>query len=182
METLAALWLPILLSAIVVFIASWIMWTVLPHHKSDWISIPDSEAMETALRGMSIQPGMYVFPRSMSGDREAMRELADKHSGYMVVRPMGVPNMGKALAGWFIVNLVIMLLVAYVGAVSLGGGADYLTVFRVVGTAAILAYCSGHLVYGVWFDHSWSAVGKHVVDGIVYGLLTAGIFGWLWPA
>lgn len=33
----------------------------------------------------------------------------------------------------------------------------------------------------VWNMKPWGMALKHSFDGLVYSLLTAGIFGWLWP-
>ena len=61
-------------------------------------------------------------------------------------------------------------------------GAKYLSVFRVVGTAAMMAYAIGGLPESIWKGTKWSITMKFVFDGILYGLVTAGTFGWLWPA
>jgi hypothetical protein len=33
----------------------------------------------------------------------------------------------------------------------------------------------------IWYHRSWGTTLRYTVDGLVYALLTAGIFGWLWP-
>ena len=85
------------------------------------------------------------------------------------------------MAIYFLFCLVISILAGYLGSISLQVGADYLAVFQVVGTAAILGYAGNRVSEAVWFGRSWSSVCKEIVDGIVYGLLTGGVFGWLWP-
>ena len=60
----------------------------------------------------------------------------------------------------------------------LSPGEDRLRVFRFVGTAGILTYGSANIMNGIWFRRK--IVGD-VVDGIVYGLVTAAIFALLWP-
>ncbi len=74
------------------------------------------------------------------------------------------------------------MLVAYIGAVTLDPGTEYLKVFQVIGTAAILAYAAAHVPRSIWFQRPWANTFKEVFDGVLYGLLTAGVFGWLWPA
>lgn len=57
MVSLSELWLPILLSAIVVFAASSLIHMVLPFHKSDYTKVPREDDVMTALRSFSIPPG-----------------------------------------------------------------------------------------------------------------------------
>jgi hypothetical protein len=37
------------------------------------------------------------------------------------------------------------------------------------------------LTSSIWYKKSWSGTLKNVFDGLVYGLVTGGVFGWLWP-
>jgi len=82
---------------------------------------------------------------------------------------------------WFVFCLIIGLFVAYLTGRTLPFGANYLVVFRVAGTAGFLGYGLGHISDGIWKGQPWSATIKEVIDGLIYGLLTAGTFGWLWP-
>jgi hypothetical protein len=82
---------------------------------------------------------------------------------------------------WFIFCLVISLFVAYVAGRTLGPGTEYLAVFRIVGTVAFLGYSGSQATDSIWKGQSWGTTIKHIFDGLVYGLLTAGMFGWLWP-
>jgi hypothetical protein len=101
--------------------------------------------------------------------------------GHMTILPNGPPVMAKFLIQWFVFCLLVGFFVAYLAAHTLAPGTQYLIVFRVVGTAAFLAYGLGNLSNGIWKGQTWSATIKEVIDGLVYGLLTAGTFGWLWP-
>ena len=60
-------------------------------------------------------------------------------------------------------------------------GTEYLKVFQVMGTVAFLAYAGGVLPGAIWMGKPWSIAAKEVLDGLIYGLVTAGAFGWLWP-
>ena len=62
MVSLTALWLPIVLSAIIVFVASSIIHMVLPYHRSDYQRLPDEDRVLAAIRTASVKPGMYHFP------------------------------------------------------------------------------------------------------------------------
>jgi hypothetical protein len=89
--------------------------------------------------------------------------------------------MGRAGAAWVAYVVVITIFVAYVAGRTLAPGAHYLAVIRLVGTVASLAYAGAHVPDAIWWGKPWSNVGKEVLDGVMYGLLTAGTFGWLWP-
>ena len=90
-------------------------------------------------------------------------------------------GMGPALGQWFVFNLVVSFFVAYVAAHTIPSGTVYLEVFRVVGTVAFLAYGTGHIPAAIWMGKPWSVTFKELFDGLLYGLVTAGTFGWLWP-
>ena len=62
MVALIDLWLPILLSAVFVFIASSIIHMVIPIHQSDYQKLPAEEDLREAMRGQGVQPGEYLFP------------------------------------------------------------------------------------------------------------------------
>lgn len=180
---LSSLWLPILLSAIAVFIASSLIWAVLQYHNSDWRKLPDEEAARQALKGVA--PGQYMMPHAADGKARQSPEWQERFkegpAAMMVVRPHGSMAMGKQLIQWFIYCLIISLLVGYVAGVTLPPGTEYLKVFQVVGTTAILAYAGSAAAGSIWFGHTWGRTLKDILDGLIHGLLTAGIFGWLWP-
>ncbi len=185
MVTIVALWLPIVLSAVIVFAASSIIHMVLTHHRNDYGKLPNEEALLDAMRKEGVSPGYYSFPRPASHKDMCSPEMVEKYKkgpiGIMAVIPNGPPAMGKYLSQWFVYCVVISVFVAYLAGRTVSAGADYLPVFRVAGTAAFLGYGLGHPVDSIWKGQPWSVTAKHVVDGLVYGLLTAGTFGWLWP-
>ncbi len=180
---LSALWLPILLSAIAVFIASSLIWTVVQYHNADWHKLPDEEAARAALKGA--EPGQYSLPHAMDGkarqSEEWQKKFKEGPAAMLVVLPHGSLAMGKQLGQWLVYTIVISLLVAYVAASTLPTGTAYLKVFQVTATVATLAYAGAAATGAIWFGHTWSRTIKDIIDGLVYGLLTAGVFGWLWP-
>ncbi|HEY4975391.1 MAG TPA: hypothetical protein VII41_17395, partial [Steroidobacteraceae bacterium] len=93
----------------------------------------------------------------------------------------GEMAMGKPLAQWFVYLVVVMLLSAYVASRTLAAGAPYLTVFRVVGTVAFMGLSLGQPHQSIWWQRRWSTTFKYMFDGLIYALLAAGVFGWLWP-
>ena len=184
MVALSALWLPIVLSAVIVFVASSIIHMVLPYHKGDYLQLPDEDKVLAALRATGLKRGLYVFPFSTHKDMK-LPATQEKYQqgpvGMMTILPVGPPAMPQYLIKWFVYCLLIGVFVAYLAAHTVASGTHYLSVFRVVGTAAFLAYGLGTLSNGIWKGQPWSMVLKESFDGLVYGLLTAGTFGWLWP-
>jgi hypothetical protein len=184
MVALSALWLPILLSAVIVFVASSIMHMVLPYHKGDYKQLPNEEGLLSTLRSASLKPGLYIFPYCDHKDMKSpavQEKFKQGPVGMMTIRPSGVPAMPKFLVQWFVYCLVIGFFVAYLTGHTVGPNTHYLAVFRVAGTAAFLAYGLGNLSNGIWKGQPWSMTIKEVIDGLIYGLLTAGTLGWLWP-
>ncbi len=184
MVPLTALLLPILLSAVIVFVASSIIHMVLQYHRSDYQPLPDEEKLLAALRATGLKRGLYFFPFTTHKDMKSPA-VQEKYKqgpvGLLTVFPSGPPAMPKFLGMWFVYCLIIGLFVAYLTGHTVAPGTRYLAVFRVAGTAAFLAYALGPLVNGIWKGLPWSMVIKEAFDGLIYSLLTAGTFGWLWP-
>jgi hypothetical protein len=183
MVSLGALWLPILVSSVVVFVASSLVWMVLPHHRSDWKALPGEDAVLEAMRRAGVGRGQYRFPYVDPRDKspEMQKRWQIQPMGTTTIWPAGRPNMGKQLGSWFLYLLFISICLAYLAGVVLPVGTAYRTVFRVVGTAAVLAYGGALLPNAIWWGRSWSTTLKEFADAVAYGLLTAGVFGWLWP-
>ena len=186
MVELTALLLPILIAGVIVFFASFVMWMVLPHHKSDWARLPDEDATIAALRQAGLRRGQYGFPHCGSNaqmkDPAWVKRFEEGPSGFLIVRRSGPMNMGKSMVIGFVYDVLVILLVAYLASIVLPAGTDYMKVFRVVSTAAFLGFSGSTAVNAIWFEQSWSSTIKHMLDGLVYALLVAGVFAWLWPA
>ncbi len=185
MTGLSALLLPILLSAVLVFVASSLIHMASPWHKSDYPKMPNEAQVMDALRPLAIPPGDYFFPRPSS--REDMRSPAFaekmKHGPVMVitVMPNGPMSMGRNLALWFVYAVVVGLFAAYVTGRALPPGTAYPQVFRFAGTVAFIGYALALWQMSIWYRRAWTTTIKSTVDGLIYALLTAGTFGWLWP-
>jgi hypothetical protein len=182
-HTLLALWLPILVSAVLVFVASSLIWNVLGAHKWHIKGLPDEAAAREALAKQSVSPGMYTIPYSPTGmkDPAFQEKLAKGPVAVITVRKPGMPNMAEFLGCWFLYLLFVSWVVAFVCGSTLHVGTPYLRVFRVAGTAAFAAYSVGQIPNAIWWGRPWKSAFKEVADGIVYAALTAGTFGWLWP-
>lgn len=184
MTSLSALWLPIVLSPIIVFVASSILHMLLPYHHGDYAKLPDEDKVLPALATAGLARGLYVFPHCTHKEMKspAMIEKYNRGPvGMMTVFPTGQPFMPKFLGLWFGYCLVLSFFVAYLAQHTVAAGTPFLAVFRIVGTASFLAYGLGPLANVIWKRYPWSFVLKEVIDGFIYALLTAGVFGWLWP-
>ena len=184
MVPLAVLWLPILLSAVIVFVASSIMHMLLKYHQGDYRQLPDEDKILAALRRAGLKRGLYIFPFATHQDMKsaALREKYQQGPvGMMTIFPSGLPVMPKFLSLWFAHCLILGIFVAYLTGRTVAPGASYPAVLRVAGTGAFLAYGLGQLSNSIWKGQTWSVTSKEVIDGLVYALLTAGTFGWLWP-
>lgn len=183
MVTLAALWLPILVAAVLVFAASSAVWMVFPHHKNDFAGLADEEAVRDALA--DAEPGQYHVPhtpdREAYGSEEIQRKMEEGPVA-MITLLDGPPSRGRQLTQWFVYCAGVSLVAAYIAGRTLAPGAEYLEVFRVTGTVAWAAYGAGYVGDAIWFGRPWDFSVKMLADGLLYGLLTAGAFGWLWPA
>jgi|SRR5579863_1714570 len=185
MTELSALWMPILLSSVIVFIASSIIHMALPWHKSDYPKVPNEDKVLEALRPLAIPPGDYMIPRPSSSQEMRTPEFADKMKKgpvmVVTVMPNGSTSMGRNLILWFIYCAVVGVFAAYIAGRALPAGATYLNVFRFVGTAAFMGYSVALWQMSVWYRRAWTTTIKATVDGLIYALLTGGAFGWLWP-
>ncbi len=186
MVPVMSLWIPILIAAVFVFVASSIIHMVLRYHNTDFGKVPSEDAVMDALRGFDIPPGDYVIPCPSSSKEMGTPEFVEKTKkgpvAFMTVMESGPPSMGKSLALWFLYSIVVGIFAAYVAGRALGPGAQYLAVFRFTGSTAFVGYSLALLQSSIWYKRAWSSTIKSVGDGLVYGLLTAGVFGWLWPA
>jgi hypothetical protein len=185
MVPLASLWLPILLSAVVVFVASSVIHMVLPYHRKDFRKLPDEDRVREALKGFNVTPGDYIFPCPEGPEEMKSPAFREKWSrgpvGLMTIRRSGPPAMGKSLAQWFLYCLVVEIFAAYIAGRALSPGAAYLSVFRFAGATAFVGYALAIWQNTIWYSRAWTTTAKSTFDGLIFALLTGGVFGWLWP-
>lgn len=185
MVSLMSLWLPILLSAVLVFAVSSLIHMVLKYHNTDFGKVPNEDQVMDALRPFGIAPGDYVIPHAGSTDAMKTPEFIAKMTkgpvAFVTVLENGPPTMAKSLVQWFVYCIVVGIFAAYIAGHALDPGAEYLPVFRYVGAVAFTGYALALLQNSIWYKRNWAATLKSVLDGLVYALVTAGMFGWLWP-
>jgi hypothetical protein len=185
MEFLTQLWLPIVVSAVVVFILSALAWTVMPHHKKDFTGLPNADAVQAVMRENPPTPGQYAIPwvseRTAMEDPKVKEQMQRGPRAYITIVPNGMPAMGPMMAKSVVFYLIVSLLVAYVTWHAVQPGAEYLAVFRIAGTVASMSYILATVPDAIWFGRPWGNFGRQALDGLVFGLATGGVFGWLWP-
>jgi hypothetical protein len=174
MVSLGALWLPIVLSAVIVFVASSIIHMLSPWHKNDYPKVPNEEGLRAALRPLAIPPEQLRDPAFLEKVNQGPNLV-------LTVLPNGPFSMASNLVQWFLYCVVISLFAGYVTSRALPPGAEYMNVFRFAGTTAFLGYAAAIWQMSIWYRRAWSTTIKATIDGLIYALLTAGTFGWLWP-
>lgn len=186
MVSIISLWLPILLSAVAVFIISSIIHMVLGYHKNDFSKIPNEEQIMNDLGKYNIPPGEYYFPRAKDmkdmGSSEFIEKMKKGPVAFITVMKNEAPKMNAQFVIWFIYAIVVGIFAAYIAGHALPSGAHYLSVFRFVGATAFIGYGLALLQNSIWYKRSWGVTFKSIFDGLIYALFTAGIFGWLWPS
>jgi hypothetical protein len=176
-----SLWLPILISGFAIFLASCAAWMVLPHHKKEWIGLPNEDAMMRQIEGDNLPPGQYCFP--YAANPEDCKTEAYKAK--MQAGPRGTltlwrdpPNMAVNIICTLAFFLIANFTIGYLAGIALDPGEDFMKVFRFVGTAGILTYGTANILNGIWFGRKMVA---DIIDGVAYGLITGAIFAAMWP-
>lgn len=186
MTSIASLWLPILASSVFVFIVSSLIHMATPWHKNEYPKVPDEDRFRNAVGPLGIPPGEYMVPRCSTMKEMSSPEFTEKMKKGPVMILTVLPNqavtMGKSLVSWFVYSLVIGIFAAYVAGRALPAGAAYLPVFRFAGVTAFLGYSLALWQMSIWYNRSLATTVKANVDGLIYALVTAGTFGWLWPS
>jgi hypothetical protein len=184
MVSLASLWLPVLLSAFLVFVASNVLHMVLKYHASDYKTLPSEDAVQQALRKFNIPHGDYMLPRppKMAALRDPAFLEKRRLGPVAIITIMSSEfNMGALLAKWFGFCLVVSLFSGYLGSRALAPAESYLKVSQIVSCAAFMGYGLAMIPQSIWYQKSWATTAKQLVDALIYGFITGGTFGWLWP-
>lgn len=177
--------LPILIAAVLVFIASSLIHTVIKWHNADYRKLSNEDQVRAAIRASNATPGQYILPGAKDSKEmcspEMKQKMIDGPVGLIWLRPHGPVKMGPFLGKWFLYTIVVSALVSYVGWSVLPRGTEYLKVFQVIGATAWLAYSWEGPTDSIWAGKPWVVTLKNLFDGLIYASLTAGAFAWLWP-
>jgi len=186
MVPVTSLIVPILLAAVAVFVVSSLIHMVLRYHKNDFSAMPSEKGVAEALRPFEIPPGEYVIPYAASPKEMETPEYKERLEkgpvAFVTVMPNGSFSMGRSLLLWFLYSVFVGLFSAYITGHALGPGAPYLAVHRFAGCVAFVGYSLALIQNSIWYKRKWSTTLKSLFDGLVYGGMTGGVFGWLWPA
>ncbi len=186
MQFVAQLWLPILLSGIIVFIWSAISWTLLPWHNAEWKGLPNAEGVRDLLKAAGWKPGQYAFPwvddPKARRSPEFMAKMGEGPTGHVIIMKPGPLSMGGNMVQGVIFNIVVSFFAAYVVWHALGAYPQpYLRIFRLIGATGFMAYAFAKVPDSIWFGRPWKSWVYDAIDALIMGCLMGGVFGWLWP-
>jgi hypothetical protein len=185
MEALSHLWLPILVSAVAVFVTSALLHMLFTYHNSDYRKFSNEDEVRAAINKGGATAGQYILPYAIGAqfkEPAVQQKMREGPAGFVLLRKPAGPEMGPALTQWLVLTLVLSLLVAYIAALALAPGADHMAVFRVVAVTAFLAYGGAVGQESIWRAVPWSAGAKAILDAVVFALVTGGLFAVMWPA
>ena len=184
--SVAALWLPILVSAVAVFVVSSIIHMGPFWHRSDFPRYASEDRVLDALRPLALPPGDYMMPRPSGTAEMRSPEFLEKMKRgpaiLMTVFPPWSGSMAGNLVQWFVYCLVVSLLAAYIAGAALPAGtATPAALCRFGGTTAFIGYVVALWQLRIWYRRSWDITLKSTLDGFIYSAVTCGVFIWLWP-
>src|SRR5689334_8984989 len=111
MTGIVSLWLPILVSAVVIFLVSSVIHMMMPWHKNDYARVPDEDTARAAIGPLAIPPGDYMMPRPLErGEMKSEAFMNKVHQGpniVMTVLPNGPWSMGRNMGLWFVYLVVV---------------------------------------------------------------------------
>jgi len=180
-----SLWIPVVVSAIAVFVVSSVLHMALTYHKADYKALPNEEPVREALGKGSLPPGLYQLPYCPSAKQ--MQEPAHKAKydqgpvAMITVLPNGMPGLPKYLGQWFAYCFLLSFTAAYVARHTLSYSTGGLLVMQITGAVAFVGYGFTNLIDSIWKGQPWSNTTRSLIDGVIYAVTTGATFCWLWP-
>ena len=185
MVSLEQLWMPIIAAAVAVFVMSSLIHMVFKWHNSEYRKLPNEDEVRAALRSVAGTPAVYFVPYCIDHKQMQAPEMQQKFKegpvAMVTMRRSGPPSMGAPLSQWFVMNLVVAAVAAYLASKAVPPGASFLAVARFVSLVTFVAYAGGAIAGGIWMGKPWTAAFKELLDAFLYGLVSACAFAWLWP-
>ena len=182
---LGSLWLPVVASAVAVWLVSAIVHMVLKYHRADYKQLSDEESIAGAVRKAGPSPGLYVMPyctdMSQMKDPAFRKKYDEGPVALLTVLRNGPPAMGKSLLPWFLLCFLVSFVTAYVARHTLSADDAGLEVMRITGTVAFIAYGFGYIQDSIWKAIPWGNSLRGLLDAAIYGLVTGLVFRLLWP-
>ncbi|MDP1581147.1 MAG: hypothetical protein Q8M02_12780 [Candidatus Didemnitutus sp.] len=186
MNALLALWLPILLSAVVVFVISSLIHMVFKWHAPEYRQLANEDAVRDAIRAGNPTPGQYAIPHCADmkamGSEPMMKKYQEGPVGFLLLAPNGPCNIGKSLLQWFLMGLGVTVIGAFLATQLFGlDPARAMTAAKLIGAVSFLSFGMGTLCESIWMARPWTSSAKFLLDAALYACGTAAVFYWLWP-
>lgn len=183
--TLIDLWMPILLGAFLAWVASAMIHMALKYHNSDYKQLPNEDEVVAAIGRGAPSPGVHSMPYCSDmkgmGEPAMQARFTNGPVAFVTVFPNGMPKMGKLIGQQMLFFLIGCVLIGGCAAQVLPPGAAPMAVFHLIAPVGFLAFGWGVVPFSIWYGHAWSTTAKYLLDALIYGLVVAGCFAWLWP-
>ena len=184
--SLLSLWAPILLGTLLAWVASALIHMLLKYHNADHRALPNEAEVAAAIAAGRPSPGIHTLPHcsdmKQMGDPALQQRFRDGPVAVVTVMRPGLPAMGKLMLQQILYFLFGTALVGFCATLALPPGASYLVVFHFVAVVGFLAFGWAVIPYSIWYGHPWATSARYLLDGLIYALVIAGCYGWLWPS
>ena len=180
-----SLWLPVVVSAVAVWLVSAVLHMVLKYHRADFRPLTDESEVAPALRKAVPGPSVYILPHcpemSQLKDPAFVKKFEEGPVALITVLKSGPPNMGKNLVQWLLFCFLVSFTVGYVARNTLGFETDPETILQITGAVAFVGYGYGRFQDSIWHGIPWSNSLRGLIDAAVYAVVTGLVFRFLWP-
>ncbi len=184
--SLMDLWMPILLGSVLAWVASALIHMLLKYHNSDYLQLPNEDDVAASIGRGSPRPGVHSIPYCTDmgklSDPAVQAKFINGPVALVTIFPNGMPPMGKFVGQQMLYFIVGCVMIGWCATLALAPGAVYMSVFGFVAPVAFLAFGWAVVPFSIWYGHAWSTTAKYLLDALIYGLLVAGCFAWLWPS
>jgi len=186
MNDVIQLWLPVLVTAVGVFVASSLIHMVFKWHNSDYKKLTNEDEVMATLRAGAAGPGQYVMPHCIDmkqmQDEAMQKKYREGPVGFItLVKCVGAPNIAPQLIKWFIYTVFVAFIAGHIALRALGADSESHHAGHLVGLISFLTYAGGSVQQGIWMGKPWTSVAKDLLDALIYGTVGAFVFMWLWP-
>lgn len=185
MNGMLSLWLPVVATAVFIFVASSLIHMVFKWHNSDYGKLGNEDQVRDAIRAGSPTPGQYITPHCVDmkemGSEAMTKKYLDGPIAFITIKKNGPPTIGTALILWFLFSLLVACIAACVACQAFGIKADPRQAGHLVGVLSFMTYAGGSVCLGIWMAKPWGSVAKDVLDALIYGVISGLTFMWLWP-
>jgi hypothetical protein len=183
--SLMQLWLPIVLGGIFCWIASAMIHIFIKYHNADYKKLSNEEQVSDAIRQGDPKPGLYHMPFCTDMKEMNNQSMQDKFKqgpiALISVFENGMPPMGKLLAQQLAFFLGGCILIAYVATLAITASADLMVVFRFTMVISFITFGYGLIPNSIWLGQPWSNCLRYLLDALIYAVIIAATFAWLWP-